>query len=170
MSMPQTTAATNGCPCGSEKTIELCCLPLIQGKQKAKTAESLMRARYTAFTRGDVDFIMSTHHTRTLKDVKRDDVEEWSKNSEWLGLKVHQTQEGQPDDEKGTIVFHAQYRADGKVNDHWEHSIFEKEEGEWRFLDAQGIQQGPIRRTEPKIGRNDPCGCGSGKKLKKCCG
>lgn len=26
------------------------------------------------------------------------------------------------------------------------------------------------RRSEPKIGRNDPCPCGSGKKFKKCCG
>jgi uncharacterized protein YecA (UPF0149 family) len=25
-------------------------------------------------------------------------------------------------------------------------------------------------RTSPKIGRNDPCSCGSGKKFKKCCG
>jgi preprotein translocase subunit SecA len=27
----------------------------------------------------------------------------------------------------------------------------------------------PIRRTEPRIGRNDPCPCGSGKKYKNCC-
>jgi preprotein translocase subunit SecA len=27
-----------------------------------------------------------------------------------------------------------------------------------------------IRRDEPKIGRNDPCPCGNGKKYKKCCG
>jgi uncharacterized protein len=26
------------------------------------------------------------------------------------------------------------------------------------------------RRTAPKVGRNDPCPCGSGKKYKKCCG
>jgi uncharacterized protein YecA (UPF0149 family) len=26
------------------------------------------------------------------------------------------------------------------------------------------------RRAELKVGRNDPCPCGSGKKLKKCCG
>lgn len=26
------------------------------------------------------------------------------------------------------------------------------------------------RREEPKIGRNDPCSCGSGKKYKQCCG
>ena len=28
----------------------------------------------------------------------------------------------------------------------------------------------PIERTAPKIGRNDPCSCGSQKKYKKCCG
>lgn len=28
----------------------------------------------------------------------------------------------------------------------------------------------PIRRESPKIGRNDPCPCGSGRKFKKCCG
>ncbi|MGH7378531.1 MAG: SEC-C metal-binding domain-containing protein, partial [Candidatus Methylomirabilales bacterium] len=28
----------------------------------------------------------------------------------------------------------------------------------------------PIRNLGPKIGRNDPCPCGSGKKYKKCCG
>ena len=28
----------------------------------------------------------------------------------------------------------------------------------------------PYVRSSPKIGRNDPCSCGSGKKFKKCCG
>lgn len=28
----------------------------------------------------------------------------------------------------------------------------------------------PIKRSLPKVGRNDPCPCGSGKKFKKCCG
>ena len=27
-----------------------------------------------------------------------------------------------------------------------------------------------IRRQGPKVGRNDPCPCGSGSKYKKCCG
>jgi len=30
--------------------------------------------------------------------------------------------------------------------------------------------QQPVRRDENKVGRNDPCPCGSGKKYKKCCG
>ena len=28
----------------------------------------------------------------------------------------------------------------------------------------------PVVRDTPKVGRNDPCPCGSGKKYKKCCG
>jgi len=28
----------------------------------------------------------------------------------------------------------------------------------------------PITRDKPKIGRNDPCICGNGRKFKKCCG
>jgi preprotein translocase subunit SecA len=28
----------------------------------------------------------------------------------------------------------------------------------------------PIRNKEPRVGRNEPCPCGSGKKYKKCCG
>ena len=28
----------------------------------------------------------------------------------------------------------------------------------------------PLMRTAPKVGRNDPCPCGSEKKYKKCCG
>lgn len=30
--------------------------------------------------------------------------------------------------------------------------------------------RGPTRRDAPKVGRNDPCPCGSGRKYKKCCG
>ena len=36
-------------------------------------------------------------------------------------------------------------------------------------VDSAPVQQ-TVRREGPKIGRNDPCPCGSGKKYKKCCG
>jgi uncharacterized protein len=31
-------------------------------------------------------------------------------------------------------------------------------------------QAGTVRRETPKVGRNDPCPCGSGRKYKQCCG
>jgi len=33
-----------------------------------------------------------------------------------------------------------------------------------------GMGENTVRRDQPKVGRNDPCPCGSGKKYKKCCG
>jgi preprotein translocase subunit SecA len=44
-----------------------------------------------------------------------------------------------------------------------------------RSGDGAAAARGPVSRVEPrtasgeKIGRNDPCPCGSGKKYKKCC-
>jgi hypothetical protein len=45
------------------------------------------------------------------------------------------------------------------------------------FLEPHGdsrsqanADSGPIRRTAARVGRNEPCPCGSGKKFKKCCG
>jgi hypothetical protein len=34
----------------------------------------------------------------------------------------------------------------------------------------QGLPGTATRKASPKVGRNDPCPCGSGKKLKECCG
>lgn len=38
------------------------------------------------------------------------------------------------------------------------------------FMFQEMEKREPYVKTEPKIGRNDPCPCGSGKKYKKCCG
>ena len=43
-------------------------------------------------------------------------------------------------------------------------------DGAWRFSDGKIVGPEPKRREEPKVGRNDPCPCGSGKKYKQCCG
>jgi uncharacterized protein len=49
--------------------------------------------------------------------------------------------------------------------------------GIYRYFEARRlVERQPLdnattfRRREPKIGRNDPCPCGSGKKFKQCCG
>ncbi len=48
----------------------------------------------------------------------------------------------------------------------------DKQQEELEYSDAEGTdsKKKPKRRSEPKVGRNDPCPCGSGKKYKKCCG
>jgi len=39
-----------------------------------------------------------------------------------------------------------------------------------RGAEAEQADKKPVKRQLPKVGRNDPCPCGSGKKHKKCCG
>ncbi len=40
-----------------------------------------------------------------------------------------------------------------------------------RYRESSAIAQGsPVKRSTPRVGRNEPCPCGSGKKHKKCCG
>jgi uncharacterized protein YecA (UPF0149 family) len=34
---------------------------------------------------------------------------------------------------------------------------------------GEAVRIKPIVRDTPRVGRNDPCPCGSGKKFKKCC-
>jgi hypothetical protein len=43
-------------------------------------------------------------------------------------------------------------------------------EGDLPWLPSSDWTPAPIRRLAPKVGRNEPCPCGSGKKFKKCCG
>jgi uncharacterized protein len=38
-----------------------------------------------------------------------------------------------------------------------------------RRIDPVQPQSAPYQRSTPRVGRNDPCPCGSGKKFKKCC-
>ncbi len=40
----------------------------------------------------------------------------------------------------------------------------------YRFWQSYRAKPAPARREESKVGRNDPCPCGSGKKYKQCCG
>lgn len=42
-------------------------------------------------------------------------------------------------------------------------------ESDRRWLKQMGYDPTPEQRTRNRVGRNDPCPCGSGKKFKKCC-
>jgi preprotein translocase subunit SecA len=52
------------------------------------------------------------------------------------------------------------------------HEVFGDDETEQQeiFDTREPVKQEPVKRLEPKIGRNDNCPCGSGKKFKACHG
>ena len=143
-----------------------------------------MRSRYTAYTMKNVDYIKKTLAPESQKDFDMKEVKAWAEKANWKGLKILSTQHGQVGDKKGTVEFIATFEQDGEDIDHHEVSKFRKNnQGEWMFVDGDAHthragedhhhhhpRQQTIIREEPKVGRNDPCPCGSGKKYKKCCG
>jgi len=158
------------CPCGSKKSYGKCCEPIITGTRPAETAEELLRARYTAHVRKDIDYIMNTVHPAKRKASERKGIEEWSENTEWRKLEIIEVTGGTSDDSEGRIEFKAHYKGEEGDAIHHELSRFKKSRDRWFFFDGKPATHKQVSRATPKIGRNDPCPCGSGKKYKKCCG
>lgn len=129
-----------------------------------------MRARYSAFAEKDLAFIRETLAESARAEHDEDGIRRWAEESQWLGLKIVSTEGGGDGDDKGVVEFVARYRAEGRVVAHQERAQFAREQGEWVFVDSAEPKPATFRREEPKIHRNDPCPCGSGKKHKKCCG
>ncbi len=158
------------CPCGSGKDYSACCEPVIKGAEKATTAEQLMRARYTAYTQVEMEFLNSSLHPEKQDENDSDGARDWAENSQWHGLEILETIGGGQEDETGTVEFAANYTYKDEDQRYHEVASFERVDGEWYFSEGKPGVRKPVVREEPKIGRNDPCSCGSGKKYKRCCG
>jgi len=158
------------CPCKSGKTFGECCGPIIAGTAKAETAEALMRARYSSYVTGDVLFLKESATKAVQEEFDQEASKAWSAAAMWHGLEIIRCEGGQKDDTTGVVEFRALYTANNEFCNHHEVSSFVKESDGWKFDDGEMVGETPERREEPKVGRNDPCPCGSGKKYKKCCG
>lgn len=164
------------CPCRVKDSVQKqyadCCEPAITGKKPSDTAEGLMRSRYTAYVVKNMDYIDETQTHEKGEEFDKNEALKWAEGSEWLGLEVVKTTRGGSQDKDGVVEFIAHYKdkASGHELAHHETSLFIKAADGWKFKEGQIKGAGPVKRIEPKIGRNDPCSCGSGKKYKKCCG
>ena len=156
------------CPCESGAQYEACCGKYIEKGVKAPTAESLMRSRYSAFVVGEIDYLVQTHDPRTRDELDVKEIEAWSKNSEWKGLNILELEDGDKNDTDGKVEFIATFEVDGEEQHHHESAEFFQKGGVWFYKDGKMLEVETFVREAPKIGRNDPCHCGSGKKYKKC--
>lgn len=154
------------CPCNSGQPYAECCELFISGKLLPQTPEQLMRSRYSAFTVMDIDYIGNTMRGSALKDYSKLETENWARSIDWQGLQVLDS--GMKDND-GFVEFIASFKHNNKPEQIHERSEFHRKDGKWYYVDGKHPS-----KTKPihvdKIGRNDPCSCGSGKKYKKCCG
>ncbi|MDH5187364.1 MAG: YchJ family protein [Rhodospirillaceae bacterium] len=156
------------CLCGSGRSFDECCKPIIDGAP-APTAETLMRSRYSAYALGNTDYLATTLSSDLSDEFDQVEADGNASDAKWLGLEIKSVSGGGEDDEIGEIEFIARFQLHGQQRVHHELSQFSREDGRWVCSGGEMNPKSPPRQST-KIGRNEPCPCGSGKKYKKCCG
>ncbi|WP_119395915.1 YchJ family protein [Salinibius halmophilus] len=120
------------CYCGTDIPYDSCCQPLHRYQKKAKTAEQLMRSRYSAFVVADEQYLQFTHHRSTFTADLYANLAR--SNPKWLRLQVLESQE------KGSqawVSFKAYYLEDGIEKALAEHSRFVRKGGHWQYVDGE---------------------------------
>lgn len=148
------------CYCGSNTSFAECCQPKHLSTQPATTPEELMRSRYSAFCCGNSGYLVQTLLPKMRKGNDADEIHQTTQSTRWNRLQIIQHQQK---GDCGTVEFVAFFTCNGEPRQLHERSQFTRENDLWFYV--EGEQLPPI-----KLQRNDPCWCGSGEKLKKCCG
>lgn len=141
------------CLCGSGLAATRCCAPYLAGTP-APTPEALMRSRYVAYAQQRLDYVRDTWHPDTCPAQLDPDLD-----THWRRLQILATA---AEADQGMVRFRATWQAGNKWGDLEETSNFVREVGRWLY------RSGEVAHHALSPGRNDPCPCGSGRKLKKC--
>ena len=158
------------CPCGSANAYAECCEPAHNSSAYPKTAEALMRSRYAAYVVKNIAYLGETLHPEHNDDWDEASTRTWADAAEWLNLEILSCEKGQEADQEGTVEFAASFKEGLIAKRHHEISYFKKKDERWYYVDGTMPKVVTHRNEGPKVGRNSPCSCGSGKKFKKCCG
>lgn len=153
------------CPCHSGREFDECCGPIIAGEIIAPSPEALMRSRFTAFCRDEMDHLRDSMVEEHRAEFHAEDVRRWNKETTWLDLEIL---ESSTDGDTGMVRFRVGFRHKGGTQNVTERGRFVRRDERWFYLDGEHETE-TVRNENPKVGRNDPCPCGSGKKFKKCC-
>ncbi|MBL1420285.1 MAG: YchJ family protein [Alphaproteobacteria bacterium] len=125
------------CPCGSNRKFAQCCNRYISGDKPAPIAEALMRSRYTAYTLGNVDYILATWAEEARKAINPADIIKRSKENEYINLKIISKIGGTRKHTQGQVEFAASFKSLGKHQTHHEISNFIKQDEKWYYVDGE---------------------------------
>jgi SEC-C motif-containing protein len=117
------------CPCGFGEPYESCCGRYHSGQAQPPTALTLMRARYTAFVRGDERFLAATWHPSTRPSGRLIDP-----SLNWTSLHVTGQTGGGLLEDTATVAFTARYLRAGVPGRLRENSRFVRRDGRWSYL------------------------------------
>ena len=127
------------CPCGLENEFDTCCGSIFNDISLAKTAEQLIRSKYSPMEKENGDYLQLSHHsTKRLNNAAQKELLIWTKSVSWVKLQVLKTEKGLENDSDGTVEFKAFFFSDEKLDFIHEKSSFVKEKGHWVYFEIVG--------------------------------
>ena len=150
----------------SQNSYEKCCQPLHDKHIKAKTAEQLMRSRYSAYVLKHSSYLLETYHADFHLENEREKLAASLGDTQWLGLIVHSHKVLNATE--AIVEFSAFFTSCGNTSNTdfeqiHERSSFVLVKDQWYY--TQGEFLAPF-----KVPKNHMCFCSSGKKFKRCHG
>lgn len=137
------------CPCGSSTSYESCCGVYHRGEREVPDAVALMRSRYAAYAKRDVEYIARTYHPdhpdtkrppKAFRAAIRGAVEKYR----YMGLSVL---DHAPPDAQGVarVLFLARVFRNGNDYSFVECSEFVRDEAGWRYLAGSPVEVKNLR-------------------------
>lgn len=123
------------CYCDTGNSYEACCGKYHTGAEKPEDALTLMRSRYSAYAKNDVDYVINTTHRENSqfdKITKRWQaaLRDYCKQVEFNGLKII---DFKPGEQTATVTFEVKMNQAGKDLVLLETSLFKKAGQRWLY-------------------------------------
>lgn len=147
------------CYCCSGKIFTECCAPYLAGHRVAINCETLMRSRYSAYCMANSTYLVDTLHPSQHTAQIKAEIAAFASSVHFCRLTIKSANQTE---DRGQVSFTAYFLHGQKLD------VIE-EVSDFILLDRWYYHSGKLTEAEPtKIGRNDICPCGSGKKFKLC--
>lgn len=128
--------STKKCPCGRNETYTNCCKKAHDNINSVKTAEDLMRSRYSAFVLANIDYLTLSWSLKTCDTSAKakKELKNWTKSVTWVKLDVLSVTKGTEQDTTGNVHFKAFFYENGNLECIEENSFFEKQNKHWVYV------------------------------------
>jgi len=130
----QTAPENSPCFCQSAKAFLQCCEPYLSARATPKSAEQLMRSRYSAFATKNSAYIQATMTGPALKNFDALSLSDFLEQTSFQSLELLASE--QLSDTKATVSFKVYYEQQGVLNNFSETSLFVKQNQRWLYYDA----------------------------------
>ena len=146
---------SDGCPCSSGETYGACCRPYHRAEQEPATPSLMMRARFSAFATGNVDFLWRTldlenaDRRRWEQDVRREVLAACNRYR-YVRLSVLDARR-ETQDALGEVLFFAELFEKGLPRGFVELSCFRHDGTGWRYWRGQSWKLGGLPKPAAQL-------------------